>query len=204
MAVGTFLVGLAGLGLGIYGMVKEGEATEEQIKESVEDYNEAITNTEAQLAEVESERTRQLGTIKGAGVLALKEQGAQSAYESRIAMTQAEMTASAVENKLGASGVRQTGSPLLAAQQQVDLAYATAERTVQAGGAAMTLGGAKLGGAMGDISAAATLATAEYKRRLATYKRKLTSLGGILDPLAGNPPADSGSTVEEIREHIQY
>ena len=179
MAVGTFLIGLAGLGMGIYGMIKEGEATEEQIKESVEDYKEAITNTEAQLAEIESERTRQIGTIKGEGVLALKEQGAQSAYEARIAMTQAEMTASAVENKLGVSGVRQTGSPLLAAQQQVDLAYATAERTVQAGGAAMTLGGVKLGGAMGDISAAATLATAEYQRRLATYRRKLTAIGGV-------------------------
>jgi len=178
MAVGTFLVGLAGLGLGIYGAVTEGQATEAQIGESIADYQEAITNTEAQLAEIESERTRQLGTIKGAGVLELKEQGAQSAYESRIAMTQAEMTASAVENKLGASGVRQTGSPLLAAQQQVDLAYATAERTVQAGGAAMTLGGVKLGGAMEDISAAATLATAEYQRRLATYRRKLTALQG--------------------------
>ena len=139
MAVGTFLIGLAGLGLGIYGMVREGEATEAQIGESIADYQEAITNTEAQLAEVESERTRQIGTIKGVGVLELKEQGAQSAYESRLAMTQAAMTASAVENKLGASGVRQTGSPLLAAQQQVDLAYAQAERTVEAGRAAMTL-----------------------------------------------------------------
>ena len=179
MAVGTFLVGLAGLGLGIYGAVTEGQATEAQIGESIADYQEAITNTEAQLAEIESERTRQLGTIKGAGVLELKEQGAQSAYESRIAMTQAEMTASAVENKLGASGVRQTGSPLLAAQQQVDLAYAQADRTVESGRAAMTLGGAKLAGAMGDISAAATLATAEYQRRLATYRRKLTAIGGV-------------------------
>lgn len=172
------LLGAAQLGLGIYGMVTEGQATEEQIKESIGDYQEAITNTEAQIAEVAGERERRIGATKAEGVLALKEQGAQSAYESRIAMTQAEMTASAVENKLGASGVRQTGSPLLAAQQQVDLAYATAERTVQAGGAAMTLGGVKLGGAMGDISATTTLMTAEYQRRLATYRRKLKEIGG--------------------------
>lgn len=178
MAVGTFLVGLAGLGLGIYGAVTEQSATEQQTQETIADYQEAITNTKAQLAEIEGERERRIGITKAEGVLALKEQGAQSAYESRLAMTQAEMTASAVENRLGASGVRQTGSPLLAAQQQVDLAYAQADRTVEAGGVAMTLGGVKLGGAMGDISAAATLATADYQRKLATYQRKLSAFQG--------------------------
>jgi len=194
MAIGITLIGLAGLGLSIYSMVTEANAAEEQIAESITDYKEAITNTETQIAEVTAERERRIGTTKAEGVLALKEQGAQSAYESRIAMTQAEMTASAVENKLGASGVRQTGSPLLAAQQQVDLAYATAERTVQAGGAAMTLGGVKLGGAMEDISAMATLTTAEYQRRLATYKRKLTELqgatGGATPPPTPEPRPD--------------
>lgn len=194
------ILGAVGIGLTAASMVKESQAAGAQIKESIADYEEAIAQTEAQLVEavgphvgrltsptgqlapeppLGGEAGRQIAKVKGEGVLSLQEQGAQTAYEARIAQTQAELTASAVENKLGASGVRQTGSPLLAAQQQVDLAYAQAERTTEAGAAALTLGGVRLAGSLSDISAMATLTTAEYNRRLASYRRKLGELQGV-------------------------
>jgi hypothetical protein len=157
-------------------MVATGVTTGMKIEEGISDYTNAIAQEQARIAETEAERDRRIATTKGEGVLALKEQGAQSAYESRLAYTQAELTASAVENKLGASGVRQTGSPLLAAQQQVDIAYAQADRTMESGQAAMTLGGMKLGGQMADITAASTLATNEYNRRQTEMRRKKTYL----------------------------
>lgn len=160
----------------IAAMAAAGVATSMKIEEGISDYEHAMAQEQARIAETEAERDRRIAATKGEEVLALKEQGAQSAYESRLAYTQAELTASAVENKLGASGVRQTGSPLLAAQQQVDLAYAQADRTMGSGQAAMTLGGMKLGGQMADITAASTLATSEYNRRQAEMLRKKREL----------------------------
>lgn len=194
MAIGMFALSLAGLGMSIASTVKESQAAAAQVTESISDYQEAISQTEAQIAEVAGEEKRKIGIAKGEGVLALKEQGEQTAYEARIAQTQAELTASAVENKLGTSGVRQTGSPLLAAQQQVDLAYAQADRTVETGKAAMTLGGVKLTNAIGDITAMATLTTAEYNRKLASYRRKLGELQGVTGGSSSVIPTAQGTT----------
>ncbi|KKL79100.1 hypothetical protein LCGC14_2018270, partial [marine sediment metagenome] len=104
------------------------------------DYNQAITDIQARSAATTAEATRRIGTTKEEGVLSLKEQGAQAAFEGRMAMTQAEMVASSEEAKLGASGVRAKGSPLAAAQQNVDLAFAAADRTIERGSAGMAMG----------------------------------------------------------------
>ncbi len=188
MATGIALAGLAiagiGLGLNIYGASQAAEAAEAseeasamQITETIYDYFAGITQIEERKAEVSAEAARIIGTTKEEGILSLKEQGAQAAFEGKMAMTQAEMVASSEEAKLGASGVRAKGSPLLAAQQNVDRAAAAADRTIQKGSAGMALGGLKFGTAMADIGAQESMLTAEYNRRQKEMWRKLKELG---------------------------
>lgn len=104
------------------------------------------------IGETKAERNRRIGALKEEGVLSLKEQGAQAAFEGRMATTQAEMIASSEEARLGTSGVRAKGSPLLAAQQNVDLAFAAADRTIERGRAGMAVGGVRLKTGLTGIS----------------------------------------------------
>ena len=93
----------------------QGQGTAMKIKEGIRDYTQAVSDLTAKGTEAQQEAQRRIGTARAEGVLGLKEQGAQAAFEGRMAMTQAEMVASSEEAKLGASGVRSTGSPLTAA-----------------------------------------------------------------------------------------
>ena len=160
------------------GMISGAKATAEEREESIEDYWAAIEETKIRSEEARGEAERRIGTLKEEGVLSLKEQGAQAAFDARTAMTQAEMVASSEEAKLGASGVRAKGSPLLAAQQNVDLAFAAADRTIEAGKSAITIGGVKLKTGMSDIGAASSLLTEQYERQQKEYIRKIRQLGG--------------------------
>lgn len=170
------ITALASLGFQVGGAISAASASIAERKEAVADYWAAIEELEAQSTEARGESGRQIGILKEEGVLSLKEQGAQAAYEGRMAMTAAEMTASAEEARLGASGVRMAGSPLLAAQQNVDLAFAAADRTIERGSAGMTLGGLKLKTGLADIEAATTLLTDRYSRQIKEYKRKIGTL----------------------------
>lgn len=140
-----------------------------------------------EVAKVQAEGQRRIGTARAEGVMGLQEQGAQSAYESRMAMTRAELTAGAEVSRLGKSGVRMGGSPLLAAQQNVDLAYAAADRTAEQGRAGMAIGGLRLKNELGgisagtamqvaDINAEDTLLTRDYQRRIDEMNRKFEEL----------------------------
>jgi len=142
-------------------------ATKYKIEEGIADYGRAITDIKARIKETQAERDRRIAITKTEGVLGLKETAAQAGYEARTAMTQAEMIASSQEHRLGASGVRMHGSPLMAAQQQVDLAFAAADRTIEQGQAAVKMGGLKLGSALANIGAESSLLTAEYQRNQA-------------------------------------
>lgn len=157
-------------------MVQTGIGTAMKIKEAIGDYTQSIADITARTAETKAEAARRIGTTREEGVMSLKEQGAQAAFEGRLAMTGAEMTASSEEAKLGASGVRAKGSPLLAAQQNVDLAFAAADRTIERGNAGMALGGLRLKTGMADIGAQSTMATAEYGRQKAEQQRKKDEL----------------------------
>ncbi len=147
-----------------------------KIDEGIGDYSAAIEKVKAQSGEVSAEADRRIGATKEEGILSLKEQGAQAAYEGKMAMTQAEMVASSEEAKLGASGVRAKGSPLLAAQQNVDLAFAAADRTIEKGSAGIALGGVRLKTGLADIGAQETMLTSEYARRQAEMERKKREL----------------------------
>ena len=160
----------------IAAMVAAGAATKYKIEEGIADYQQAIADVQAKSAETAAEATRRIGATKEEGVLSLKEQGAQAAYEGRMAMTQAEMTASSEEAKLGASGVRAKGSPLLAAQQNVDLAFAAADRTIESGKAAVSIGGVQLKNTIAGIGAQESLLTSEYARQQREMERKKKEL----------------------------
>ena len=164
------------IGLTMTSMEAEATATSMRIEEGVRDYTQAIGDLQARGGEMQAEASRRIGTTRQEGVLTLKEQGAQGAYEGRMAMTQAEMVASSEEAKLGASGVRATGSPLAAAQQNVDLASAAADRTIERGNAGMAVGGLRLGNSMADIQAQSTLLTADYTRQGTELARKRKEL----------------------------
>ena len=166
----------ASLAFTIAAAVAAGQATEMKVDEGIEDYSRAIADVKARSGEVSAEADRRIGTTKEEGILSLKEQGAQAAFEGRMAMTQAEMVASSEEAKLGASGVRAKGSPLLAAQQNVDLAFAAADRTIEKGSAGVALGGVRLKTGLADIGAQETMLTSEYSRKQTELERKKREL----------------------------
>ena len=140
-------------------------ALELKIEEGISDYERAIRDVSQRSAETQIEAGRKQRALVTEGSMALREQGAQAAFEGRMAMTQAEMVASSEEARLGGSGVRAVGSPLLAAQQNVDLASAAADRRIESGNAGMALGGFRLGSTLQDIGAQSSLLTAEYRRK---------------------------------------
>ncbi len=161
-------------GLHVAALIAMGKGTAMKVDEAVGDYEREIVQIEARQGEVAGETARKIAGSRQEGVLALKEQGAQSAFESRMAMTQTELVTSGEESRLGKSGVRMGGSPLLAAQQNVDLAAASADRTVERGMAGMAIGGVRLQNTLSDITAQGSLVTSEFERRRkeARYKRK--------------------------------
>jgi len=112
-----------------------------------------------------------------------------------MAMTGAEKAASAEEAGLGAAGVRAKGSPLMAAQQNVDLAFAAAERTIETGRAGVALGGVRLKTGLADIGAATSLLTEQYKRQIAEYLRKIKQFGGGSSTIPVVPEPGSSGTI---------
>jgi hypothetical protein len=157
--------GWANVALQAAAMAASGVGTGMRIEEAITDYSHEASNIEAQQAEISGEGGRKAAVAREEGVMALQEQGAQAAYETKLATVKTELVTSSEEAKLGKSGVRIGGSPLLAAQQNVNLAAAAADRTAESGMAGMALGGVKLKNQLGDITANQTLLTAEYERR---------------------------------------
>jgi len=177
----TAALAIIGTGLQIGSSISASKATQAEKEEAIEDYWAAIEETRTMLAETQAEAQRRIGTMKEAGVLSLREQGAQAAYAGGVAMTRAELLASSEEARLGASGVRAKGSPLLAAQQNVDLAFASADRTIEQGRAGIGIAGVKLKTGLEDIGAASSLLTARYRRQIEEYKRQIDRLSGVDD-----------------------
>lgn len=160
----------------IAAMVAQGAGTAMRIEEAIADYSQAIKDVQARSTETAAEAARRIGTAKEEGVLSIKEKGAQAAFEGRMAMTGAEMAASSEEARLGASGVRAKGSPLAAAQQNVDLAFAAADRTIEKGRAGVAIAGVRLKSEIAGIGAQESMLTAEYTRRQAEMERKRREL----------------------------
>lgn len=172
------LGGIFGVGDGDVpgGMTPAGHAVSLQIQEGIEDYRELMWQLQkgAQLASAEA--TRKTAQTKTEGIVALQEMATQAAYETKTAFMGAELASSAQEAKLGASGVRASGSPLLAAQQMSDVAWGAASEKGRQAAAGISLGGLKLGGSLQDIKAANSLLTQEYLMKYMSAGRKKADL----------------------------
>ena len=147
-----------------------------RIEEARRDYAHNIANMKeakaARLAAAEGEIVRG----KETGIAALSERGAQAAYETNVAMRKAEQTASSAEARIGASGVRASGTALAAAQQETDIAYAGAQRIAEAGTAQMKIGGLQLKNQLVGGREQKSLLTMEYQQRITEAQRKKTEL----------------------------
>jgi hypothetical protein len=143
-----------------------------QINETIAEYQSNIDETQKRMDETNAESQRRISQTKVEGVASLQEQSKEAAYASDTAQTQAQMVASGTIAKLGTSGVRSAGSPLLAAQQTAGLAKAQANETTRQGNAGVSYGGLKLGGSLQDISAENTLLTNQMARQITELKRK--------------------------------
>jgi len=149
-----------------------------KIEEAKTDYTKEIERLQEQLTARETVAASEIGRTRELGIAALTERGAQAAFESQKAMREVEQTASAAESRIGASGVRASGSALAAAQQDVDIAYAGAQRTAEAGEAAMKIGGLQLSGQLKGQAEQKTLLTLGYNQQITEQQRKLTELQG--------------------------
>lgn len=162
----------AKVGVDVAAMLAQGAATAMKIDEGISDYANEISNINARVSETKWEAQRRIAQTKVEGVTGLKEMSKEAAFESGMANTQAQMVASTGKAKLGASGVRAAGSPLLAQEQQAKMAREAAVRKTESGNFGVSFGGLKLGGQLADINAQASLTTSEYMRQRAEARRR--------------------------------
>lgn len=151
-------------------------ATAMQVKEGLNDYDAEI----ARMKEMRNARLKQMNAsearAKEIGIEGLNEQAKAGEYETRNAMMKAEMTSSAAQAKLGASGVKSSGSALMGAQQATDIAYAAADRTAEAAASGVRIGGLELGNRLQSAAGEQSLLTLEYRQDIEQQQRKRKEL----------------------------
>jgi hypothetical protein len=147
-----------------------------QINEAANDYAAEISRMKqmrnARLTEMNAGQER----AKEIGIAGLTEKAAAGKYETQQAMMKAEMTGSTAQARIGASGVKATGSALMGAQQATDIAYAAADRTAEAAAAGVRIGGLELGNQLQTAEGQESLLTLEYRQDIEQQQRKLTEL----------------------------
>ena len=147
-----------------------------KIQEAKADYAAEIQR----LTQAERARERvmesEIGRARELGITALTERGAQAEYETKMAAMKAEQAVSAGESRIGAGGIRASGTAVAAAQQQADIAYAGAQRTAEAGAAQMKIGGLQLKGQLLGGKEQESLLTLEYSQRITEQQRKKREL----------------------------
>jgi len=170
------MAGAVQVGLQIAAAAMESIAVGFKIEEAITDYAQEISDLKemrnARLAEMTASGER----AKEAGIAGLQEKVAGANFDTRMATMKAEMTASGSEAKMAASGVRAGGSALMGAQQNVDIAYAAADRVAEAGTAGVRIGGLQLADTLQSSKAAKSLLTLEYGQTLAEQKKKKENL----------------------------
>lgn len=144
--------------------------------EAYEDYSHEITR----MIEMRNERLKQMtaseARAKEIGIAGLTEQAKAGKYETETAMMKAEMASSTAQAKIGASGVKATGSALMGAQQATDIAYAAADRTAEAAASGIRIGGLELGNKLQTAAGEQSLLTLEYRQNITEQQRKMKEL----------------------------
>jgi hypothetical protein len=151
-------------------------ATNMQVNEGIADYNAEISRMKemrnARLTQMEAGEAR----AKEIGIAGLTEQAKVGKYETETAMMKAEMTSSTAQARMGASGVKATGSALMGAQQTTDIAYAAADRTAEAAASGIRIGGLELGNKLQTAAGEQSLLTLEYRQNIEQQTRKKKEL----------------------------
>jgi hypothetical protein len=151
-------------------------ATAMQINEAERDYNSEISR----MKEMRNARLTQMSAAeargKEIGIAGLEEQAKAGKYETQTAMMKAEMASSTAQARMGASGVKATGSALMGAQQTTDIAYAAADRTAEAAKAGIQILGLELGNKLQTASGEQSLLTLEYRQNIDEQTRKRNEL----------------------------
>jgi len=146
-------------------MVAQGEATRMQINEAIASYSRDIKELEAKIATQQGLTRASMDETRRIGVEELKEVGREAGFQAKTGYTTAERLALSAENRIGASGVRAIGSPVMGAQQDVDLAFAAVDRTVQRGESALKIGGLRLASSLAKEQRTSTALTEQWGRQ---------------------------------------
>jgi hypothetical protein len=157
-------------------MIAQGESTRMKIEEGIADYEEEVKRLEETKLARETQMMGKEQRAKQIGIAGLTEQAAAGKYETETAMMKAEMTSSSAQARIGASGVKATGSALMGAQQATDIAYAAADRTAEAAAAGIRIGGLELGNQLQTATGERSLLTMEYRQTIEEQRRKKTEL----------------------------
>jgi hypothetical protein len=173
-------------------------ATNMQINEGISDYSAEI----GRMKEMRNARLTQMtgaeARAKEIGIAGLEEQAKAGEYETRTAMMKAEMTSSSAQARMGASGVKATGSALMGAQQATDIAYAAADRTAEAAASGINIGGLQLGNQLQTAEGQKSLLTLEYRQDIEQQERKKKDLqknrAGMLAISAAGGALNAAST----------
>lgn len=172
----TQVAAAANLAFQVAAMAATGIGTAMKIEEGKEDYRSEIARMEEAKAARERVMENEIARAKDTGVAALTEEGRAGTFETRMALMGVEQVASSAEARMGAGNIRAAGTAAAAAQQQVDIAYAGAQRQAEAAASRMTVGGMQLRNQLQSGREQKSLLTMEYEQNLAEQRRKLKDL----------------------------
>lgn len=157
-------------------MVAQGQATHISIAEAEEQYYEDRAELERLIANQQGQSAARVKEMRQIGVSELREMGAQGAFKARRAYTSAERFALSAENRIGASGVRARGTPVMAAQQNVDLAFAAADRATEQAESRLKIGGMRLASGIREEQRRTSAVTSQWRRQEDRIERAQTRL----------------------------
>jgi len=149
----------------IGGMAAQATATEMQINEAIASYGRDIKELEAKIVTQQGLTRASMDETRRIGVEELKEVGREAGFQAKTGYTTAERLALSAENRIGASGVRAIGSPVMGAQQDVDLAFAAVDRNVERGESALKIGGLRLASSLAKEQRTSTALTEQWGRQ---------------------------------------
>ena len=151
-------------------------ATAMQVQEGIHDYEAEIARMQEMRNARLTEMSAAAGRAKEIGIEGLTEKASAGKYETETATMKAEMASSTARARIGASGVKATGSALMGAQQTADIAYAAADRTAEAAAAGVRIGGLELGNQLQTAAGDRSLLTLEYRQNIEQQIRKKKEL----------------------------
>jgi len=168
--------GILDVGAATGAMFAQKAATRMKIDEAVRAYYRDIAELDAKISTQQGLTRASMDETRRIGVEELKEVGREAGFQARTGYTTAERLALSAENRIGASGVRAIGSPVMGAQQDVDLAFAAVDRNVERGESALKIGGLRLASSLAKEQRTSTALTEQWGRQRRRQQAELDEL----------------------------